>query len=220
MTITDIEPPPDFQFPHEVLKDGKPAITIRPIHKSDTIHAALKHLVDEARSGRIELESALTLIYYFSINHLTSVLTEGWSSFGQEIGAKDDRVSPMNILDVTLGPQRDQRGGEQIATKGDLATVVFAIGCAIRLSHIPDIRATYREDTKKRLSQHFQVPPLSMSSGGTTFEALLNTMSPLVENTAIRRAMAAADMFLSKHQHHEFANVGHLCLVWAQLCGA
>ena len=81
------------------------------------------------------------------------------------------------------------------------------IGCAIRLSHIPDLRATYREETKRRLQQHFQVEPFAMSNNGITFESVLNSVRPLVENTALRRTMSAVDMFLAKNKTHDYAKL-------------
>ena len=61
----DVDAPPDFQFPHEVLSRGKPVINVSPVHEDDNLLSTLRAIVDEAQSGRFDLESC---VFFFTIS--------------------------------------------------------------------------------------------------------------------------------------------------------
>ena len=71
----------------------------------------------------------------------------------------------MSILQVVIGRQRaHQGGGVDLATEGDLASIVYVLGCAMRLANIPDKRPAYKAETRRKLTASFGVAPFIPAS--------------------------------------------------------
>lgn len=188
----------NVQYPAEWFKKKiKPAaalktVTLNLAELGLLVVGGLKHI-------KLTLDTALAFLY-MAFKEKPTECREAWTSFGIEIGAVKEEITPWNIVTITDGgvhvPTEIAVNEEE---RWELPAIIMYVLCLYRIAKITN--TDYRDALEARMCDQI----IGMGGKRVSFNGAANTYGAWVRNPEFCKVIAAIDMYLYHFKSHEYA---------------
>lgn len=198
LEIAKVEEDVSFTYPMvwwNANPNKKPLLSYKSIPKEiGKLRSAVMKAVTE--SSKLSVDIAIVfLVHVLSSHHMK--LPCDWSSYGRKIGAKDEMISPLNLVSATVGADECEDAGvtTSIVVDTNDRWLALALLAPYRMSGMPADQTTYVNGIRDRIKAQ-------MKKFGCTLTLELSAFTDINDNWANDRnyvtIVAMVDMFFKR----------------------
>ncbi|UYL95606.1 MAG: nucleocapsid [Yushu Rhabd tick virus 2] len=202
---------PEFPSNYFTTAGTKPKITVLKsapnTNLRDLVYGGLTH-------GQLEIDVAVEyLIATFAKMEFT-LGPEGWTSYGQAIGAANAVITPLNLLEVETKDRTAPAPGDSVPYQGSDLALVTGLTCLYRMALLygRNAHADYIQAIRSRMTALLESSEVGGRHGVGLLPAIIPRVKDWCSNRSFRACMAALDMFLHKDEKSpwQLARMGSL----------